>query len=471
MAHSVHRLLLPLEFPEGISPGEGKQGNLMILARDGQERPVLRGTALAGALRHAWARSRDRRLDDPDVKMWFGMALEGEAGGTPSPLRVSDCVIETGKISGEDPVLRTHNAIDRHTGAALNAGLFTLQSLPPGSHTNACLWLHYDGEPGTAKAFLSDLVGIIRSGLTLGGHAARGIGRAQLAEQKAQYRAFDCSNLEEHAAMLDENSAWRNGHALTGGAPLEPSSEVDGQTLRIDLALAISPGEDMLVGDGQGLDYEVEPQRVKCADGHERWRLPGSALRGVFRAWITRLAARAGQPVADSLERRKTNGKAPSGAELAWGFDDAETRERKQDALADNPKCLSENVTCQVMRLFGSSYAKSRIHISDAFASVQKAQEQVRAHVAVDRITGGANEGFFFKNAVLTTGAQFQVRIDIREPGKEEALWLAGTLRALHLGILRVGSSKAGGRLHIIEKPRASGPCADIFNNLDMSEV
>jgi hypothetical protein len=37
---------------------------------------------------------------------------------------------------------------------------------------------------------------------------------------------------------------------------------------------------------------------------------------------------------------------------------------------------------------------------------------------------------------------------------EHEAKWLAQTLKALHLGLLRVGSSKAAGRLELAEQPK-----------------
>jgi len=36
----IIKYFLPLEFPEGISPGEGSEGNINLIARDGQGLPV-----------------------------------------------------------------------------------------------------------------------------------------------------------------------------------------------------------------------------------------------------------------------------------------------------------------------------------------------------------------------------------------------------------------------------------------------
>ena len=60
-------LVLPLTFPEGVAPGHGRHGNRLLLTRDGQDRLILRGTALAGVLRHAYAKHHGK-LDDLKVQ-------------------------------------------------------------------------------------------------------------------------------------------------------------------------------------------------------------------------------------------------------------------------------------------------------------------------------------------------------------------------------------------------------------------
>ncbi|MEM7397181.1 MAG: RAMP superfamily CRISPR-associated protein, partial [Verrucomicrobiota bacterium] len=306
------------------------------------------------------------------------------------------------------------------------------------------------------------------------GNAARGIGRVTL-HGEPLYRVFDCGVLEQHAASLEEHRSWRSGGLPEEGIVLRGDASVDTNNLSLTLKLAIPRGEDLLIGDGQGVDFDIEPQRVRGADGRVRWKLPGSSFRGVLRGWFTRLAARAGEPVADSIHRRmerQKRGEVLSGDDLAWGFDAENERERKRERLAREPDALAEEVPCPVMRLFGSSYARGRIHISDALSDLPVAdgQEQERAHVAIDRITGGANEGFFFRNSVLTGDPTFTLTLCIDSPSDKDVRWLIGSLRALHLGILRVGSSKAGGRLELAQAPEASGPYQQRFIELDLSK-
>lgn len=461
MSGHLHRLTFPLAFPAGLRPGEGKHGNQLTVARDGEGRPVLRGTALAGALRHAWANSHQVRSEDLSVTRWFGSAA-GE--GVSSPLRVSNTVMDSGPSS-----VRTHIARNRHSGAVLEGGLVEIESLPPGTRGKALLTL--DSTPDeTANAcdFLRSLVGIIDEGLTLGGNAARGLGRARF-ESRPLLRTFDLSSVAAHAAWLDEAWHWRAGTLPSNGEEVAQGSS-PGHTLRVLLKLAVPRGQDLLVGDGQGMDHEAEPQRVTGADGKTTyWRLPGSTLRGALRAWINRLAAREGYSVADSLRRHRHQPDA-GGAEAAYGFVDRNQREGIQDRLTDAPETLTDEVPCPVMRLFGSGFSKGRLHVSDGLSDREEAHEQMRRHVAVDRVSGGANEGLLFDDVVVTK-ATFEVAIALRQPTEQESRWLGQAVQAIHLGLIRIGSSKSSGRLALAHAPAAEGPCAKEFSSAIRMEI
>ncbi len=457
MTSEVHRLTLPLSFPEGIHPGAGRDGNALDIARDGTGAAVLRGTALAGALRSALSRTRS----EDEAQRWFGAAcgdLERADPGLPSPLRVPDVMLDHGQ--GGEAAVRTHIGRDRHTGAQIDGSLYTLASCPPGTTGTAVLWLH-DDDPG-ARELMQALVATVDAGLTLGGHAARGIGRARFRD-RPRYRRFDLRTLEDHAAYLDEHRRWRAGEVPAGGEPIGPDVATERSRLRIDIELAVPRGQDLLVGDGIGFDVDVEPQRVRAADGKEHWRIPGSTLRGALRAWVTRLAAKAGQPVADSLERheaRRQRGEPLRGDDLSWGFVPPEERA----ASIDDPG----RVACPVMRLFGSGYQKGRVHVADALAPAGR--EQLRRHVAVDRLTGGASDGLLFDNRVVPAKQRFAVTITVIDPSPEEAEWLVRSLQAIDMGLLRIGSSKSAGRLALARPPCATGPHAELFEAIQPRE-
>lgn len=427
----IHRLVLPLHFPHGLHPGAGKDlNNRLVISRDGHGRPMLRGTALAGALRHAYRVDHDADA----VEQHFGALKVGTDGGVPSKLQVADVVLDPGTA----PVTtRHHNSLDRHSGAVREGALFDVEALPPGTTGAAVLLYRDDGsDEGAAMGLLNALVAALRAGMTLGGKSARGIGDVELTDDATRYRCFDLSDLKEHALWLDEQYRWRGGTLPVDGDPLPASMNKQTEVLTVDLTLAIPRGQDLLVADGQGVDHEMEPQRCRGADAKERWRLPGSSLRGVLRAWMSRLAAREGLKIDDRVERYVSEGRRGSGDDIAWGFDN---RNHKREEVPD----------CPIMNVFGSAVAKGRIHISDGYCLVTEGQEQVRMHVAVDRITGGASDGFLFDNTVLCGAVQFPIRIRIQQPQDHEVRWLAQSLKALDLGLIRVGSSKAVGVFHV----------------------
>ncbi len=456
MAYFFHRLVLELEFPEGVSAGEESRGNRLFLAKDGLGRFVLRATALAGALRHAWAKTEGVLPDDPEVTKWFGVANDDDAG-LASPLRISDCVIETGK---EESNTRIHNSINRHTGSVLSGGLFEIESLPPGASGMVVLRLKTEDE--NAADFLAWIANKLDGGMILGGRKARGLGRVQL-KTSPLYSRFDPQNVDQLAAWLDEQ--YNLGKCVFPEAcqPL-PETKQGETVLTVRLKLAVPRGQDVLPGDGQGLDYELQPRQIRDVDGKSRFCIPGSALKGIFRSWISRLAARDGFDVADSFEKHRLcmeqQGEL-SGDDLAWGFvKDLNERERYQQ----NPDLIE----CPIMKLFGSSYMASRFHIADAFAE-DGATENVRMHVAIDRFSGGANEGMLFDNTVLT-GAKFNVVITVANPTQREVDWIGRTIKAIDMGLVRIGSSKSAGRLGLNGSPRAEGPFSEKLNSIRAME-
>jgi CRISPR/Cas system CSM-associated protein Csm3 (group 7 of RAMP superfamily) len=477
MNRRIHKLFVPLVFPAGIAPGEGSHYNRLRIARNGVEQPVLRGTALAGALRHAWSRHLGRQGLPPkgikaQVARFFGEALsqDAEASGVESRLQVGDCVLDIGSSA---LAVRTHHLRNRHTGVVADGGLFSLEVCPPETVAALTLWLRDDADsPDEAIDFLKILAGLLQSGLTLGGNSARGIGFVRV-QPPMVYRAFDLTQAEGCTAWLDDHRAWRAAPSdVPKGEAFQPG-EIADSILQVDFTLGIPRGQDLLVGDGQGMNCEIEPQRIIAADGQAYWRLPGASLRGLFRGWVNRLAARQDRPVADHVQRQQRVWRGElfsktdemTGDNLGWCFLPKEQRRHK-----------AASTDCPVAALFGTLFHSGRIFISDAYAHCSSdatnqmpKEEQRRTHVAVDRITGGAAESMLFENTVLTayangTSPQFPVTIRIEAATEQEGRWLAKTLRALDLGLLRVGSSKSSGRLALLEPPRATGKWAELFH-------
>jgi CRISPR/Cas system CSM-associated protein Csm3 (group 7 of RAMP superfamily) len=454
------KLTAKVIFPQGAAPGAGISSNIQILSRNGKQEPVLRGTALAGVLRSAYAEKQGLKPNDKDndnniVARWFGSKANDDSINN-SCVEIADMLIKcTSENKTAHVNARTHNMINRHTGAASKRSLFSIETLPPDSHGKISITIKQnENENEETKTFVSQIVEIIAQGLLIGGSSNRGIGE-MIPKGDIYEESFDLNTLEGMAAFMDAQYLERkNGVMLQGEVRKTDNNELkrnDG--LKVKLELGIPRGEDLVVGDGQEGDYTLQPQCVTFGDETEHWRIPGSSLRGIIRNWMTRLAAREGEKLRDSADewfKVFNNNDDPSAKytkSLGWGFIDKEKDKDKWEQYKKEPDKLKD----PILDLFGSLYKRGRIHITDGFSrKVKDSDTQKRMHVAIDRFTGGANEGALFKNKVLTgENLRFPITIILQKPKKQEIEWLKKTLLALHLGILHVGSSKGGGRLEI----------------------
>jgi len=437
---SAYKLTAKIVFPEGAAPGAGGLGNRQFLAKNGKDEIVLRGSALAGVLRTAYAHGKRMFSEDSKISRWFGSASEGDLDSS-SFVQVADAVVNCETILD-----RTHNLINRHTGAAVKKGLFSLEAIPPMAGADLSITL----KPGAGEIeeyirFINNISKIMGNGLLVGGNSNRGIGR-MIVDGELYLRSFDLDTLDGIADFLDaEYEERKTGVAMTG-EPQTVSEILD--HLVISLELGIPRGEDILVGDGQAVDYALKPQTVTFADGTEHWRIPGSSIRGIFRGWMTRLAARDDEKIRDSTAQwyeldESDDPNAYNPDFIGWGFEKPKDREEYQK----NPEKLGD----PILDLFGSMYKKGRIHITDAFSQTTTATDvQDRMHVAIDRFSGGSHEGALFQNQVLAGDRlRFLLSISLAMPSEKEVEWLIKTLRALHLGILNIGSAKGCGRLEI----------------------
>jgi len=438
---TAYKITTKILFPEGAAPGAGSCFNRKIITRNGKGETILRGSALAGVLRRAYAEQFGVESNEDAVSRWFGSELDGDAVNE-SCVRVADTVINCNPVYE-----RTHNMINRHTGAVAAGALVSLEAVSPGAEADISITLKPGVEQnGKCEEFISMLAGILGAGLLVGGNSNRGIGRMTVAGD-IYCRRFALNTVGGAAQFLDAEYSERKTGVETKGDILVVTKFAD--SLVISLALGIPRGEDLLVGDGQDMDYALKPQSVTVKNGKSSyWRILGSSLRGIFRNWMTRLAVRDGESVRDSIHRWYAQDDEGSLNKykpdlIGWGFFEGDERKKYQES----PHALED----PILDLFGSMYKKSRIHITDAFSgTTDDTDSQVRMHVAVDRFSGGANEGALFDNQVLAgEHLRFPFTIILKAPLEKEIQWLIKTLRALHLGILHVGSSKGGGRLEI----------------------
>ena len=428
-------------FPEGIAPGEDKGlSNMITASRNGEGEPVLRGTALAGVLRSAFTNLKEKEF----AYKWFGEPLDKEHNRSRDSLvYVADMVLNTGVTRDSfNSEIRTHNLINRHSGAVVKGGLFSLEAYPPNTSGDFLLYVKGCGDAHEDDGFACALGNVLGDTLYLGGNHNRGVGRMVL--EKLVMSKFDTSTKDGMASWLNVRYADRKGEfgkCFGEDLVLKPS----GSALSIKVEMQIPRGEDLVVGYGTSVaNLQSEPQFVVKADGKRYWKIPGSSIRGVFRSWMNRLAARDGWHLADSHENWVQK-KDLNGDKIGHAFVPKEQWETYQCKHGE------KRVEDPIMDLFGTLFRRGRIFFSDAY-SVNEAKDsdaQLRMHVAVDRFSGGANEGALFGNKVLVGGTRFTMQVSVENPSADERKWLLQTFNAINLGVISFGSSKASGLLEV----------------------
>ena len=335
MSKIMYGLYLPLVFPEGLAPGSGSDFNTLILARDGKGKPVLRGTALAGALRHACGE---------EGETFFGSSCGKDLDeGVPSLLKVPDISLSFDPTRCSEEI-RTHHMRNRHTNTVLDGALFSLESCPPGTLAEVLLWLEGSSENKKRdETFLAHLAGFFipeRGGFLVGGNAARGIGRAIFQpDENARFKAFEFRNEASLGEYLDfrQNANDHFSQKVKAWKKVSiPENKTSSDRLTVQFELKIPRGQDILIADG-----DMAPQRVRNREGKLCWRIPGSTLRGLFRSWITRLAAREGKDVMDTHAKYREfiqSGTPYDGDSLAWLFvRKLERKNKKEELRRDMP--------------------------------------------------------------------------------------------------------------------------------------
>lgn len=432
----VVAILAPLVFPEGFSVGHGKGGsNVLDIERDGQDNPVLRGSSLAGLLRTA-VEQNGRYSEYADF--YFGKALEN--GEERQESRVFFCDASFDDRTDE----AMHNRINRHTGSVSdeNKGLFSIEQVAPGATCNLFFYVKVAKIDMDEKNELHDFASFLASslhGALVGGHASRGVGRCQLKNGEYELQVFDLEKPEDAVAYLD--LMYGEEKHLPHPERLKVGESGQNNSFAVEVVLDIPEGQDVLFAEGN----DMFPVSAKVA-GQERWKIPGSTFRGIFRSWMSRLAAKDGEKLVDSAQRYCERG--------------------------DKKDVEDEDRNDAIQSLFGTLKRKGRIHFTDAFSSTRRDNDQHiqrRRHVVIDRFTGGTNDGKLFENSVLvnpTGDMKFTLEVSINDASEKEVRWLEKTFKAMHLGILRFGSSKAAGRLEVISQKTISNPNNYSFNIL-----
>lgn len=483
-----------------IGAGAGDAVTDAFVRRDASGRPLVPGTAIAGALRTLATRLAPRLghescqtlvppapadLDGHPcgcaICLLFGDVNPAELGAPIATSRpVSTAIARAGRLwvydavlvggSGEvDPSRQVRDGIgiERAGRVAYRAGRtkFDLETLAVGAKFEVRLELakpdartDVDQEERLLAAVLSEWVA---GRAVIGGRSSRGLGAIEPDSGEAiVYRKFDLDDPEALFTYIREDDPWASASTVDRGwlsrriaevraGPIAPATANAAATW-VELAATVQFAGAMLVGDpsaAAAVGFDQMP--VSDGAGQGMPIIPGSSLKGVLRSQAERIA----RTVAAHSICRKTDG--PARTELFRVRCPACDPLVNEGPLTSCDKLLKSSpvVTsldevddrhlCLACQLFGSVRRGSRLRIEDA-RFVGDAEYKMQDFLAIDRFTGGGADRLKFDAKVLWQPS-FRVRLRLENPADWEIGWLLLTLRDVIEGLASVGFGGAKG--------------------------
>ena len=413
-----------------LEEGKDRQTVVRRFARDGNDRPILTGRSVKGALRAACRRYLSGQPDAGVATVLNPAALRrlwGDEGkkSASAPLRAAcltvhtvelcpagaDGTVGTDGAAGELPS-RMGNAIDRYWGSVADGALFEHEYLPAGKPLTLVITAQAglpDGvavpagavEPATpeqVETLFELLLGLFRSErISFGGRRGAGWGRVRPdvrpdadfwtltraplgscddlvswlsggQDMAGEIAPVDCGGPDRMRITI----AWNSPTGILVADPRLSEAELERKKQEKEKREKAAQKADQGGGQGDVRDDYV-PAMQMCTDTAEGKRLvlPGSSVRGALRSRASRIArtilAARHAPVAD------------------W------SNTGVHDQLAADPVLVRD--------LFGSTEQRGALTVLDTLAVPRRKPRNI-PHNAGDRWTGGVAGGALYGEEV-----------------------------------------------------------------------
>lgn len=404
---------LELLSPAHLGNGEAEGLADMSLLRDAlDDRPLLTGTSIAGALRsylqsyvHGHFTPEDKNQRNSAIALLFG-GVKGDEDGDQSPLIVDDSLSAPVVVEVRDGV-----KIDPKQRVALDKGKYDIELLPAGTIFPLRLELLLPNDKVRAEKLCSALVcaleGFEKGQIAIGAHRTRGFGRCQVKGWQAI--EYDLQTPDGLIAWLTTDyvmESERRTNELQCAADLLKVKQLDTDqrhTFRIKATFALE--SPILIRAEQPLvDGDEQPDFVHLRDNLGRTIISGTSLAGALRARAARILNTIGHQGAVQI------------LDTLFGRD---------------------------MHAGRGTPTASRLRVNESI--IEAGQALVQNRVSIDRFTGGALETALFSEAPQI-GGDVTLRIEIRNPEDAEKGLLLLLLKDLWTSDLPLGGTSSIGR-------------------------
>lgn len=351
----------------------------LALAVNGQGQYYIPGTSLAGAFR-GWMQ---KFIACKDLKTLWGFQEENGRGGHASFVLVEDAAIQ-----GAIAEIRDGVGINRIWGTVEEKAKYDRAILPKGAKIPLNITLDIDSKTDNQKSLLAQLLKALENGeIRLGAAKTRGLGRVKL----------EGLNIQEH------NFSDRNGilKMLQGKSDrlildnLLNINETRFQSSKIAIEIDWQPESSVMVkAEGDGIAVDILPL-VSQFNNHLTFVIPGSSIKGALRTQAERIVRTVcGCPIQEKFMDQ---------IELPLVEDLFGVRAK---AINNNQKGLGSlfvddcyaNLTIKPNDWGNVQSAKCNSELRQALDKANLKTTQQAFHVAVDRWTGGAADGFLYSN-------------------------------------------------------------------------
>jgi CRISPR/Cas system CSM-associated protein Csm3 (group 7 of RAMP superfamily) len=388
----------------------------LSLAVDGQGNYYIPGTSLAGALRGWMTGSQFSESEESHVdKLWGFQQAKGDGG------HASFIVVEDAPIKTRFTEIRDGVGIDRVSGTAAEGIKFDRAVLPKGTEIPLELTIEDpDRHMASSELALDTLIALEKGEISIGGAKTRGLGRVKLKDLKV---------IEQDFASLKGILQTLRGN----GDPVElDRRESSAIRSRMGISIHWQPiGPVMVKAEAEGNAVDMLPLTSRMEGGSLSFVIPGSSIKGSLRSQAERIMRTLLQQDIpndeDSKQRFLSQTKGlPLIRELfgeAARMGENENSKREQLGYLGSLKiddCYTQSVRLSPEQWQAISTAEDSQQLVSALNHTNLNQTQQAFHVAIDRWTGGAADGFLY-STLEPMGINWdpiQLRLDLDRAGK-----------------------------------------------------